>query len=272
MRQTFPVIAILLIVMLVLSFNVQPAYMELGTTSSKDHLVVVNIAEPTTVDPAWAYDTASLELIFNVYEPLLFYAVNRSAPPAQAGKVDQFAPCLAINWTISQDGRKYTFKIRDNVKFHNNETLTTEDIEYSFERTMVHDASTGPVWMLYEALLCCWHANLSDPNWHLKIENAVQHNDTHVWFNLVKPYAPFLQILFQPLSSIVNKKFCVEHGDWPANETAGKWFWPGGNWTQYHDPEASPLDTGGDWMCGTGPYKLYYWIHGEWGEERKSVV
>jgi len=216
---------------------------------------------PDTVDPAWAYDAASCELIFNVYEPLIFYAVNRYAPPSQAGKVDQFVPCLATNWTISPDGKTYTFKIREDVKFHNNETLTTADVEYSFERTLVQDHQ-GPVWMIYEPLLGCWHANLSDPNWHLKIENAVQHNDTDVWFNLIEPYAPFLQILCQSWSSIVSKKFCVEHGDWPANETAGKWFWPGGNWTQYHDTENSPLDTGGDWMCGTGPYKLDYWSHG----------
>jgi len=229
-------------------------------------MIVATIREPFTVDPAWAYDHLSGELIFNVYEPLIFYAVDRSAPPAQAGKVDQFVPCLATDWTISSDGKTYTFKIRENVKFHNDETLTAEDVEYSFERAMVHDAGGSPVWMLYEALLGCWRANLSDPNWHLKIENAVQHNDTHVWFNLVEPYAPFMQILCQSWSSIVNKKFCVEHGDWLADETVGKWFWSDGDWTQYHDPEASPLDTGGDWMCGTGPYKLDYWTHGEWGE------
>ena len=233
-----------------------------ATGVCSDTMIVARIGEPDTVDPAWAYNKDSGELIFNVYEPLTFYAVNRFDPPAQAGNVDQFVPYLATNWTISPDGKIYTFKIRENVKFHNNETLTTEDVEYSFERAMVHDALGSPVGMIYEPLLGCSHANLSDPSWHLKIENAVQHNDTHVWFNLVEPYAPFLQILCQSWSSIVNKKFCVEHGDWPANETAGKWFWAGGDWTQYHDPENSPLDTGGDWMCGTGPYELDYWTHG----------
>ncbi|MEA2089660.1 MAG: ABC transporter substrate-binding protein [Thermoproteota archaeon] len=274
MRKTVCAASILLLTsMLTLAFNIQPAYVKPALATiyetsqqyppfNQSHIIVAAMwLDPRTVDPAWAYDSISWELIFNVYEPLIFYAVNRSAPPAQAGKVDQFVPRLAINWTISSDGKTYTFKIRENVKFHNNETLTTEDVEYSFERAMVQDKNGGPTWMIYEALLGCWDANLSDPNWHLKIENAVQHNDTHVWFNLVKPYAPFLQILCQPWSSIVNKKFCVEHEDWPANETVGKWFWPGGNWTQYHNPDTSPLDTGGDWMCGTGPYKLDYWTH-----------
>ena len=41
-------------------------------------IVVATISEPETVDPAWAYDTASAELIFNVYEPLIFFKVDRS--------------------------------------------------------------------------------------------------------------------------------------------------------------------------------------------------
>lgn len=261
--------SLLLSITLALVLCVQPSYTHSSTSKVnitmnvyQDTIIVATIGEPYTVDPTWAYDQDSGELIFNVYEPLIFYAVNRSAPPGQAGEVDQFVPYLASNWTISPDGKTYTFKIRKNVKFHNGETLTTEDVEYSFERAMVHDASGSPVWMFYEALLGCWHANLSDLNWHLKIENTVQHNDTHVWFNLIEPYTPFPQILCQYWSSIVNKKFCVEHGDWPANETDGKWFGPSGNWTQYHNPETSPLDAGGHWMCGTGPYKLDYWIDG----------
>ena len=226
------------------------------TMNNPYELVVATIGEPDTVDPAWAYDTASSELIFNVYETLIFY--NRES-------VDEFVPMLATDWHISEDGLTYTFKMREGIKFHNGEILTTEDVEYSFERAMVHDALTSPTWMLYEALLGCRHANLSDPDWHVKIENAVEINSTYAWFHLVEPYAPFLQILCQSWSSIVNKEFCVEHGDWPANETGGKWFWPGGDWTQYYNPENSPLDTNGDWMCGTGPYKFDYWSHGDFG-------
>ncbi|MDH5374989.1 MAG: ABC transporter substrate-binding protein [Candidatus Bathyarchaeota archaeon] len=84
------------------------------------------------------------------------------------------------------------------------------------------------------------------------MDNAVQHNSTHVWFNLIKLYAPFQTILCQSCSSIVNKKFCVEQEDWP-----GTWA----NWQDYHDPEArySPLDSPEPAMCGTGPYKFDYW-------------
>ena len=207
------------------------------------HMIVASIGEPDSVDPAWAYDTASSELIFNVYETLTFY--DRES-------VDRFVPMLATEWHVSEDGLTYIFRIRQDVEFHNGEILTTEDVEYSFERAMVHDTLTSPVWMIYEALLGCQHANISDPDWGAKIDNAVQHNSTHVWFNLIKLYAPFQTILCQSCSSIVNKKFCVEQEDWP-----GTWA----NWQDYHDPEArySPLDSPEPAMCGTGPYKFDYW-------------
>jgi len=97
-----------------------------------DHMIVATISKPDSVDPAWAYDFASSQLIFNVYETLIFY--DRES-------VDRFVSMLATDWHINEDGLSYTFKIRENVKFHNGETLTTEDVEYSFERAMVQDRS-----------------------------------------------------------------------------------------------------------------------------------
>jgi len=210
-------------------------------------LVAATVGEPETVDPAWAYDTASQKLIFNVYETLIFY---------DGESVDMFVPMLATDWWISDDGLTYTFEVRGGVKFHNGETLTTEDVEYSFERVMVHDCHWGPAWLLYEPLLDVWEANLTDLTFGQKIDNTIQRNATHVWFNLPKPYAPFLQVLCQSWSSIVNKKFCVEHGDWP-----GTWE----NWQDHHNTEFSPLDSPEPVMCGTGPYKFDYWEEGvEW--------
>jgi len=228
---------------ILLTFGFMPRFADpilIPEVPDLEHIIVASIGEPESVDPAWAYDTASSELIFNVYETLIFY--DRES-------VDRFVPMLAAEWHIAEDGLSYVFEIRQGVKFHNGETLTSEDVEYSFERIMVQDRFGGPSWMIYEALLDCWEANLSDPDWDVKIDNAVQCNTTHVQFILVKPYAPFLQILCQSWSSIVNKKFCLEHGDWP-----GTWE----NWQDYHDPDVSPLDSPEPAMCGTGPYKLDY--------------
>ena len=93
------------------------------TVNKPYELVVATIGEPRTVDPAWADDTASEELIFNVFETLIFF---------DGESVDEFVPVLATEWAISDDGLTYAFKIREGVKFHNGEILTTEDVEYSF--------------------------------------------------------------------------------------------------------------------------------------------
>lgn len=217
------------------------------TVNNPYELVVAMIGEPQTVDPAWAYDIASSELIFNVYETLIFY---------DGKSVDEFVPMLATDWWISSNGSTYTFRVREGVRFHYLSPLTTEDVEYSFERIMVY--GQGCAWMLYDALFNVWEVDLTDPAFGQKIDDAVQRNSTHVWFNLAQPYAPFLKILSQPLYSIVNKEFCVMYGDW-----SGTWD----NWQDFHyDPnieQNSPLDDPEPVMCGTGPYKFNYWIEGD---------
>jgi ABC-type transport system substrate-binding protein len=45
-------------------------------------------------------------------------------------------PGLAEYWTISQDGRVYTFYLRRGVKFHNGQECLASDVKYSFERLL----------------------------------------------------------------------------------------------------------------------------------------
>ncbi|MEM3589355.1 MAG: hypothetical protein QXE25_05895, partial [Nitrososphaerota archaeon] len=74
-----------------------------------DTIIEATIGEPETLDPAWAYDTASGEVIFNIYETLIFF--NRE-------KVDEFIPMIAEkvpsveNGLIKDDGRTIIFPIR----------------------------------------------------------------------------------------------------------------------------------------------------------------
>ena len=43
-------------------------------------------------------------------------------------------PYLAKSWTISEDGRTYTFKLRDDVTFCSGKKFTAADVVYSFKR------------------------------------------------------------------------------------------------------------------------------------------
>ncbi|MEM3875052.1 MAG: ABC transporter substrate-binding protein [Candidatus Bathyarchaeia archaeon] len=245
--------------------------------NEKMHLIVATIegAPPETVDPAWCYDTASAELIFNVYDTLVTF---------DGEHMDVYLPSIATEWkienitgTVSPEGLpwyfRYTFKIRTGVKFYNLsgevDTLTPEDVEYSFERAMVQDRDSGPVWMLYEPLLNTWGAfGLLSPEYGGEgeydavtvgkmIDHAVESNATHVWFNLAFPgaYLPFMQILAQSWSSIMSKEWIISLG---RNDWNGEWG-DYTDWINYHNPELSPLDDpaqGGPAMCGTGPFIL----------------
>ena len=55
----------------------------------------------------------------------------------------QIAPELADSWTVSKDNLKFTFKIREGVKFHNGAELTSEDVLASVERWVKHGARGG---------------------------------------------------------------------------------------------------------------------------------
>ena len=238
-------------------------------------LVIANIWGPETVDPAWCYDTASAEIIMNVYDTLIRFAVDRSLPPEEQGLTDQFEPCLATEWVIAApphpDAPEYTnctyyFKIREGVKWHDPKygTVKPSDVEYSFERWMVLDRSGGPTWMIYEPLLGVHAANWSDPEWPQKIDHAVESNATHVWFNLKSPNYPpmiFMQVIAQSWASIMPNEWAYEHGCWPGEAHPEENPYTNETMTKYYDPEVSPLDdwppgTGGKIECGSGPYKL----------------
>jgi len=217
-----------------------------------DTLVVATIGEPETLDPAWAYDTASGAAIFNIYETLIFFDGNRT---------DKFIPMLAEqvpsveNGLIRDSGKTYIFPIRKNIKFSNGNPLTPEDVEYSFERAMVQDRDGGPVWMLLEPLLGISSTRDGEGNIVVtfdQIDRAVEVEGDNVVFHLANPYPPFLSILSQTWSSIVDKEWTTQQ----PNE----WSGTADGWEKYNNPETPPLQ---EVAMGTGPYKLERWEHGK---------
>src|SRR4030095_1449599 len=79
---------------------------------------------PTWFDPA---ETLGIITPF-----MVMYAIHDALAKAMPGNA--VAPSLAESWQMSPDGRVYDFTLRKNVKFHNGEPLTAEDVEFSFER------------------------------------------------------------------------------------------------------------------------------------------
>ena len=211
-------------------------------------LVQMTTGDIESFDPAWSYDTASCEQVQYIYEPLLFYDGNSA---------DMFKPVLATEWNASPDGKTVRFHVRSGVHFQNGDTLTPQDVEYSFERAMVQDRVGGPTWMFYVPLLGLNSSR--DGNGDIQvtfsqIDQAVEVDGNWVQFNLVAPYPTliFYQILCNTWASIIDKAWCVAHGDWGGTAS---------NWTAYNNPhvEDSYLY---DHVNGSGPWILQTWNPG----------
>ncbi len=194
-----------------------------------------------SLDPAYAYDSASGEVIQAVYETLVSNTETESTTT--------FSPKLATEWTISPDGKTYRFHIRQGVKFHNGDTLTPDDVAYSFWRGMVQDYGAGPQWMIFEPLFGIGIQSSRSDSGLIPLDEIMSKvvvDGEWVQFNLAGPYEPFLQILSQSWGSIVDKQWCIDNGDFDGTAAS---------YETLNDPAAgtSPLQ---EIMNGTGPFML----------------
>jgi peptide/nickel transport system substrate-binding protein len=63
---------------------------------------------------------------------LVLYALHDALVKPMPGGLT--TPSLAESWTVSADGKTYDFLLRPNLKFHNGDPLTSDDVKFSFER------------------------------------------------------------------------------------------------------------------------------------------
>jgi len=238
-------VATTIVIVVSLSALVFPACND-GEIKNPDTFVIAGIADIASLDPAYAYDIPSAGQILNIYETLIKFDGNSTS---------EFVPCLAMEWTISDDGKTYRFKIRDGVSFHNGNPLTPDDVEYSFERGMVQDYALGPQWMFFEPLFGLGNYTSRTENGLIpleEIQNKVEVDGQWVQFNLATPYEPFLQILASSWGSIVDMDWCVQNGDWNGTEESYEAL-------NNPPPGGSPINS---ITNGTGPFMLELWEPG----------
>ncbi len=135
------------------------------------------------IDPAKATDYADTVLMINVYDTLVF-------PKKGAPGVD---PLLATEWET--DGKTYTFKLKDGVKFHSGNPLTAEDVVFSYNRLIALGQGFSSLFVD-------------------KVEKVEAVDPLTVKFTLKEAYAPFLASLVR--LQVVE----LEDGRQPTRRTA----------------------------------------------------
>ena len=78
-----------------------------------------------SLDPARTVETTSNMVNHSVYDSLVTFDGEDLTTPK---------PSLATDWTVSPDGKTYTFRLRRNVRFASGNPLTSADVKWSLDR------------------------------------------------------------------------------------------------------------------------------------------
>ncbi|WP_136684221.1 ABC transporter substrate-binding protein [Falsirhodobacter xinxiangensis] len=96
-----------------------------GATPQDQFVIATNMTTMRGVDPHEANQIESIEILANLYDRLVYFEPDNLTEPK---------PQLATEWTVSEDGRTFTFTIREGVSFHSGNPLTADDVAWSLHR------------------------------------------------------------------------------------------------------------------------------------------
>jgi len=185
----------------------------------KDTLVIAKqIDDIITLDPGECYELSGVEICTNLYDRILRY---------EAEDLSKMVGGVAASWTVSADGKTFTFKLRPGLKFHSGAPVTAEDAAWSLQRVVLMDKT--PAFLITQL---GWTKD------NVKTLITAPSADT-LTFTITEGYAPsmVLNLMTSIIASVVEKKVAL------ANEKDG--------------------DHGNAWLklnsAGSGAFKLVSW-------------
>lgn len=142
-----------------------------------------------TLDPHRAGTTGILRIVDAIYDPLI--REDLSVP----GVAPELKPALAESWSASPDLKKYTFKLRSGVKFHDGEPLTAAGVKLNFDRVI---DKTAP---FYDAKGAATTSAIS-----VWIDSTEAVDDSTFVINLKEPFSGLPRLLTERRMAIISPK------------------------------------------------------------------
>jgi oligopeptide transport system substrate-binding protein len=170
-----------------------------------------------SMDPAFAKNQSIMWAVHQVYNTLV-----------ETGQQMQVIPSLATHWEINPDRTVYTFHLRRDVFFQDNEAfpgskgrrLLAADIVFSFRRIMDKKTASSGAWI--------FNGRVDPDSGFLAVD------DSTFRLTLIRPFNPVLGLLSMQYCSIVPHEVVEKYGK---------------------DFRSHP--------CGTGPFRLLGWEEGQ---------
>lgn len=163
--------------------------------------------------PVAINEVNSFHLSTQVYEGLVKYSQSDLS----------IVPALAESWTVSDDGKDYTFHLRRGVRFHNDSCFTNNrgryvnanDVRYSFERLCTKNANNTQFEVTFKDRVAGANAyfDVSTTVKGKSIPGVQVENDSTITISLIHPDANFLNVLAMPGCYIYPKEAVDKYGD-----------------------------------------------------------
>ncbi|QYX57185.1 hypothetical protein K1T73_01860 [Roseovarius sp. SCSIO 43702] len=154
------------------------AALPLGGMATAQEITIVREVDSNNYDPQKSVARAAAEALFMMGDTLV------SLEPDMQTITDG----LAHKWEVSEDGRTYTFHLKDGVTFCDGKEMTAEDVVYSIKR-WVDPETKSPV---------AWRAG--------DVKDVVAIDDKTVEYQLEEPFSELLYQLTQSFGTIVDKE------------------------------------------------------------------
>ena len=175
-------------------------------STGKGTVAIFNMeAEPTSLDPQLLTDMGGFMISDMAYESLV-----------KLKEKNEIIPAGAESWSVSEDGKIWTFKIRQGMKWSNGDTLNAHDYVRGMKRGLEPSTAAEYAFMMYyiEGAEDYNGGKLTDFN---KVGIKAK-DDYTLEIVLSKPAAYFDKTLVLPIYFPLNEKAFAEFGDKYATE------------------------------------------------------